>query len=189
MAFTMHKRRWALISGVGIFVLLAILSWLSNRSVASVAEEVREAWTLMEHVYDSRSEAIPAFLEALQTAGYEHAGTYQQVSRSLKNVEENRIGFDDLADATRVRAFQNAHRQLGAALWRLTQELDERTKMAIQTEYEALEMRLGSFFHRSDQVEALYNDAVHRHNLALRAVHARLLARLYGHRPFMPLGS
>jgi LemA protein len=180
-------KRTGCIVAVAVVLLLALIigGWVSGQYNGLVAsrENVNEAWSQVENVYQRRLDLIPNLVETVKGVANFEQETYTAVAEARSQAGQMRINPDDLDNPEVMRRFEQSQGQLTSALSRLFAVAENYPQLKANQNFLELQSQLEGSENRIAVERRNFNTAAREYNTRVSSVPTNMIAGLFGFRP------
>lgn len=177
----MNRRLFIILSGVvGIGVVGALVYGSVYNSLVKAEEQVSEAWSQVENVYQRRLDLVPNLVETVKGYAMHERETLKAVVIARSKVAQTKLSAKDLTNPQALAAFEEAQQRLSSSLSRLLVVVEQypdlkanQSFLALQSQLEGTENRIAVERHR-------FNEAVQALNTKIRVFPNNLVAKFTG---------
>jgi len=163
---------------LGALVLLGIFAAGAYNRLVGLEEQVDEAWSQVENVYQRRSDLIPNLVETVKGAAQFEQETFTAVAEARARVGQ--ISFDEAPSPEQLQEFQAAQGELGAALSRLLLVVERYPELRATEAFRDLQVQLEGTENRIAVERRRFNETAREFNTARRRFPTNLLAGMFG---------
>jgi LemA protein len=180
-------KRTGCIVAVAVVLLLALIvgGWVSGQYNGLVAsrENVNEAWSQVENVYQRRLDLIPNLVETVKGVANFEQETYTAVAEARSQAGQMRINPDDLDNPEVMRRFEQSQGQLTSALSRLFAVAENYPQLKANQNFLELQSQLEGSENRIAVERRNFNTTAREYNTRVSSVPTNMIAGLFGFRP------
>jgi LemA protein len=171
-----------------IAVGLALLTWgvgVYNRLVG-LDEQVNEAWSQVENVYQRRADLIPNLVKTVEGAADFERETLTEVIEARSRATSVQLTPEMLADPQAFARFEQAQNGLGAALSRLMVVIERYPEVKANQNFIQLQDELAGTENRIATERRRFNQTAQQYNSTVRSFPESLVAgwRGFEQRPY-----
>ncbi len=177
-----------LLVGLGLFIIIGISVFVTVKNYyntfVTLEEQVNQAWSQVENVYQRRADLIPNLVEVVKGYAKHERETLQAVidARSRVGGQVN-IGPGVLNDPQAFARFQQAQDALSSALQRLMVVVERYPELKADQRFADLQAQLEGTENRIAVERRRFNQAVQAYNTAIRKFPANIIAGIFGFQP------
>ncbi len=177
-----------LLVGLGLFIIIGISVFVTVKNYyntfVTLEEQVNQAWSQVENVYQRRADLIPNLVEVVKGYAKHERETLQAVieARSWVGGQVN-IGPGVLNDPQAFARFQQAQDALSSALQRLMVVVERYPELKADQRFADLQAQLEGTENRIAVERRRFNQAVQAYNTAIRKFPANIIAGIFGFQP------
>ncbi|MBO9575205.1 MAG: LemA family protein [Sphingobium sp.] len=175
-----------------LFVAMAALSLASCglNSIPTAEENAKAKWADVQAAFQERANLIPNLAAVAKGAAEQEKGILTGVVEARAKATSIQINADDLKDAAKMKAFQDAQNNLSTSLagfGRLLSNVEAYPEIKSITNYQMLQSQLEGQENRIRITLRDYNEAVRQYNTNIRTFPDMIGAKLiYGAKPMVP---
>ncbi len=151
---------------LGAFALA--LSACGINSVPAAEENAKARWADVQSAYQRRADLIPNLVSTVRAAASSEEEILTQVIEARASATQTTIDANDLGDAEKFRAYEQAQGNLGSALSRLMVVVERYPELQSQQRFADLMVSLEGTENRIDNARTRYNEAVQAYNTTIR---------------------
>lgn len=174
-----------LVAAIAIFALFAVGTY--NRLVG-LDEQVKEAWSQVENVYQRRFDLIPNLVRTVQGAADFEKSTLQAVVEARARVGQVALpqggapgtGANPTEDPAAFQRFQQAQDALSGALSRLLVVVERYPDLKSNQNFLELQSQLEGTENRITVERRRYNEVAREFNTAVQRFPANIVAGMFG---------
>lgn len=169
-------------------VAVVSLSGCGVNSVPTAEENAKAKWGDVQAAFQERANLIPNLAEVVKGAAAQENKTLTEVieARAKATSPSINVSKDDLTDANKMAAFQNAQNQLGGSLSRLLVSVEQYPQLKSQEGYLKLQDQIEGQENRIRISIRDYNEAVRQYNTTIRTFPDAIGAKIvYGSKPMV----
>ncbi len=177
-----------LLVGVGLLIIIGISVFVTVKNYynqfVTLEEQVNQAWSQVENVYQRRADLIPNLVEVVKGYAKHERETLQAVveARSRLGGQVN-IGPGVLNDPQAFARFQQAQDALSSVLQRLMVVVERYPELKADQRFADLQAQLEGTENRIAVERRRFNEAVQQYNTAIRKFPANIIAGIFGFQP------
>jgi len=180
------KRRFGLLGGLGILVLLVVIIGLwvvgAYNSLNKLDQDVRAKWGQVENVYQRRADLIPNLVETVKGAADFEKETYTAVTEARAKVGQIQLGADVVNDPEAFAKFEQAQGELGSAIARLLVAVENYPDLKATQNFRDLQVQLEGTENRITQERRVFNESAQAFNTKRMSFPTALIAGFFGKR-------
>lgn len=180
--FRIMKISKNLIIGLVILAVIILLynffSGTFNRLV-KLEEDVTSKWSMVENVYQRRSDLIPNLVNTVKGEANFEKSTLEAVMKARAEATSVKLSADNL-DESSIARFQQAQDGLSSALSRLLVSVENYPNLKANQGFMELRASLEGSENRIATERRAYNKSVQEYNIATRTFPNNLIAGLFG---------
>ncbi len=174
--------------GVGLFVIIGISVFTTVKNYyntfVTLEEQVNQAWSQVENVYQRRADLIPNLVEVVKGYAKHERETLQAVVEARSKVGgQINIGANVLNDPQAFARFQQAQDALTSALQRLMVVVERYPELKADQRFADLQAQLEGTENRIAVERRRFNQAVQAYNTAIRKFPGNIIAGIFGFQP------
>lgn len=164
-------------AAIGIGVYLMMVS--SFNSMVDKEENVAQAWSQVQNVYQRRSDLIPNVVNVVKGVSNFEKSTITEVVEARAKATSMNISVEKL-DENSIKQFQEAQAQLSGSLSRLLAVTENYPQLTATQAYRDLIVELEGTENRISTERRNFNKEVQEYNSYIRKFPAAVFAGLYG---------
>ncbi len=177
-----------LIAGIALLVVIGISIFVTVKNYynqfVTLEEQVNQAWSQVENVYQRRADLIPNLVEVVKGYARHERETLQAVVEARAKVGgQVNIGPGVLNDPQAFARFQQAQDALSSALQRLMVVVERYPELKADQRFADLQAQLEGTENRIAVERRRFNQAVQAYNTAIRKFPANIIASFFGFQP------
>ncbi len=177
-----------LLVGLGLFIIIGISVFVTVKNYyntfVTLEEQVNQAWSQVENVYQRRADLIPNLVEVVKGYAKHERETLQAVIEARSRVGgQVNIGPGVLNDPQAFARFQQAQDALSSALQRLMVVVERYPELKADQRFADLQAQLEGTENRIAVERRRFNQAVQAYNTAIRKFPANIIAGIFGFQP------
>jgi len=180
------KRRFGLLGGLGVIVVLAVILVLWGagiyNSLNKLDQTVRSQWGQVENVYQRRADLVPNLVETVKGAANFERETYTAVAEARAKVGQIQVGADVVNDPAAFAKFEQAQGELGSALARLLVAVEAYPELKATQNFRDLQVQLEGTENRITQERRVFNETAQAFNTKRMSFPTVLIAGFFGNR-------
>jgi len=180
------KRRFGVLGGLGIIVVLVIILALwgigAYNSLNKLDQDVRAKWGQVENVYQRRADLVPNLVETVKGAANFEKSTYTAVTEARAKVGQVQIGADIVNNPDAFAKFEQAQGELGSALSRLLVAVEAYPDLKATQNFRDLQAQLEGTENRITQERRVFNESAQAFNTKRMSFPTVLIAGFFGNR-------
>jgi len=175
----MNKTVLIVLGGAAALLLCGFLSigGTYNRLVG-LDEQVNEAWSQVQNVYQRRADLVPNLVETVKGAANFERGTLEAVIEA--RAKATQVQFEGAPTAAQLQSFQQAQDGLSSALSRLLVVVEQYPQLTATANFRDLQAQLEGTENRIAVERRRFNDVTRAYNEARRSFPAVLFASMLG---------
>ena len=162
---------------LGVVVILAVGGFFYYVSVYNQAvrleESVKATWSQVLNQYERRSDLIPNLVATVKGYATHEKNLLEEVTAKRTAIGQVRIGVDDLNDAAKVQAFQQAQNALSGALSRLIALSENYPDLKANQNFLSLQSQLEGTENRIAVARRDYIELIRHYNSLLKSIPAK----------------
>lgn len=164
-----------------IFIVVIVGLWLVGiyNSLVTADENVYNAWSQVENVYQRRSDLVPNLVSTVQGAADFERATLNEVIEARSAATSINLDAGNLNESN-LAAFQQAQDGLGQALNRLMMVVESYPELKANQNFRDLQSQLEGTENRIAVERNRFNDAVKTYHTSIRRFPKNVLARMFG---------
>jgi len=163
---------------VGVVVLIALLLGGGYNRMVGLDEQVKEAWSQVENVYQRRADLIPNLVATVKGAANFEQQTLQNVVEARAKVGQ--VRFEGTPTAEQLRMFQANQDALSSALSRLLVVSEQYPQLRATENFRDLQAQLEGSENRIAVERRRFNEVSREYNAARRSFPMVLFAGMLG---------
>ncbi len=177
-----------LLVGLGLFIIIGISVFVTVKNYyntfVTLEEQVNQAWSQVENVYQRRADLIPNLVEVVKGYAKHERETLQAVIEARSRVGgQVNIGPGVLNDPQAFARFQQAQDALSSALQRLMVVVERYPELKADQRFADLQAQLEGTENRIAVERRRFNQAVQAYNTAIRKFPANIISGIFGFQP------
>jgi LemA protein len=176
----MRKATLLLVAALGVVPLGAGCGY---NKLVTADEATKAAWAQVENVYQRRADLIPNLVATVKGSAQHEEKVLAEVTAARASATQVKLSAEDLKDADKVKAFEEAQGRLGASLGRLLAISEHYPDLKANAAFRDLQAQLEGTENRITVERKRYNDAVRDYNVACREFPTVIAAKIWGFRP------
>ncbi|WP_226700383.1 LemA family protein [Qipengyuania gaetbuli] len=137
-------------------------------SVPTAEENAKARWADVQSAYQRRADLVPNLVSTVRAAANSEEEILTQVIEARAQATSTTINANELGDAQKFRAFEQAQGNLGSALSRLMVVVERYPELQSQQRFADLMVALEGTENRIDNARTRYNEAVQGYNTTIR---------------------
>ena len=137
-------------------------------SVPTAEENAKARWADVQSAYQRRADLVPNLVSTVRAAANSEEEILTQVIEARAQATSTTINANELGDAEKFRAFEQAQGNLGSALSRLMVVVERYPELQSQQRFADLMVALEGTENRIDNARTRYNEAVQGYNTTIR---------------------
>ena len=162
---------------LGVVVILAVGGFFYYVSVYNQAvrleESVKVTWSQVLNQYERRSDLIPNLVATVKGYATHEKNLLEEVTAKRAAIGQVRISVDDLNDAAKVQAFQQAQNALSGALSRLIALSENYPDLKANQNFLSLQSQLEGTENRIAVARRDYIELIRHYNSLLKSIPAK----------------
>ena len=162
---------------LGVVVILAVGGFFYYVSVYNQAvrleESVKATWSQVLNQYERRSDLIPNLVATVKGYATHEKNLLEEVTAKRAAIGQVRISVDDLNDAAKVQAFQQAQNALSGALSRLIALSENYPDLKANQNFLSLQSQLEGTENRIAVARMDYITLIRQYNSLLKSIPAK----------------
>lgn len=156
-------------------------------SVPTAEENAKARWADVQAAYQRRADTIPNIVATVKGSAASEGKILTDVINARASATKVQVSADDLTDANKVAAFQQAQNQLGSSLGRLLVSVEAYPQLQSQQNFRDLISEIEGSNNRITIALRDYNTAVQAYNTKIRTFPDAIGAKIfYGAKPMVP---
>ena len=171
------RRRYLkfIISGLGIFILILIISYISiKNNVVDKTEFVNGKWAQVENVYQRRADLIPSLVKTVKAASDFEKETLNQVMQARSEINSVKVAARDLSQEN-INTFKQKQDELSGALSRLLAVSEDYPELQSLKNFRDLQVQIEGSENRISVERRRFNEAVREYNSYIKKFPQSLL--------------
>ena len=162
-------------------LLLIFIGWMVSNYNKLVKEEenVEQAWSQVENVYQRRLDLIPNLVKTVQGAAEYEKGTLESVIEARANATSVKIDPTNLTEEN-LAAFEQAQNQVSSALSRLMVVVERYPELTATQNFSDLQTQLEGTENRIAVERKKFSEAVQQYNVKVRRFPTNIIAGMFG---------
>lgn len=176
----MKKTTITIIAIIGIIAVLFFWGIGVNNKLVTEEENVSQAWSQVENVYQRRLDLIPQLVATVQGAANFEKSTLTEVIEARSKASSVQVDANDLSEA-KIAEFQKAQDQLTSALSRsITLTVERYPELTATQGFRDLQTQLEGTENRISVERGNFNTAVQKYNTMIRRFPTSMIAGMLG---------
>jgi len=171
----------ALLSRVVILVLLLALSSCGYNKIQALDEQTKANWSEVVNQYQRRADLVPNLVATVKGYAQQEKDILIQVTQARSRVGSLQITPELASDPEKLKQFQDAQGQLGAALSRLLVVSENYPNLKSDQSFRDLQAQLEGTENRITVARNRYIQSVADYNTYLRSFPQNMTAKLFGY--------
>lgn len=165
---------------IGGLILFGIVWMISVRnSLVTNEEQVEQAWSQVENVYQRRLDLIPNLVKTVQGAAELEKGTLESVIEARSKASSIQMDPTNLTEEN-LAAFEQAQSQVSSALNRLMVVVERYPELKATQNFSELQAQLEGTENRIAVERKKFTETVKAYNVKVRRFPANIVASLFG---------
>ena len=165
---------------IGGLILFGIVWMISVRnSLVTNEEQVEQAWSQVENVYQRRLDLIPNLVKTVQGAAEFEKGTLESVIEARSKASSIQMDPTNLTEEN-LAAFEQAQSQVSSALNRLMVVVERYPELKATQNFSELQAQLEGTENRIAVERKKFTETVKAYNVKVRRFPANIVASLFG---------
>ena len=169
----------AVIAVVAIVLLVGIWAVGARNSFVTKEEGVAGAWSQVENVYQRRADLIPNLVNTVKGYATHEQTTLENVVNARAKATQITVDPENL-DAEKLRQFQEAQGELGAAIGRLLAVSENYPDLKADENFMQLQAQLEGTENRIAVERKKFNETVREYNVSVRKFPGNIAAMIFG---------
>ena len=171
----------ALLSRVVILVLLLALSSCGYNKIQALDEQTKANWSEVVNQYQRRADLVPNLVATVKGYAQQEKDILIQVTQARSRVGSLQITPELASDPEKLKQFQDAQGQLGAALSRLLVVSENYPNLKSDQSFRDLQAQLEGTENRITVARNRYIQSVADYNTYLRSFPQNMTAKMFGY--------
>ena len=163
-------------------MLMLATSGCGYNSLQARDEQVKAAWAEVQNQYQRRADLVPNLVKVVQGYAAHEKEVLTKVTEARARIGTLQVQADSLDEQTLAR-FQEAQRELGAALGRLIAVAENYPQLKADALFRDLQAQLEGTENRIAVARNRFIAAVQEYNVTVRSFPVNLTAKLFGFAP------
>ncbi len=155
------------ILGAAVLILVMTVGGIYNRLVKS-EEQVSEAWSQVENVYQRRADLIPNLVETVKGYATHERETLEQVIEARSKISQIHLPKDTFNDPNTLTQFEQTQQGLSSALSRLLVVIEQYPDLKANQNFLQLQSQLEGTENRIAVERRRFNEVARDFNTRLR---------------------
>lgn len=165
-----------------LLVLAAcLLGGCGYNAFQSKDEAVKAAWSEVINQYQRRADLVPNLVNTVKGYAEHEQSTLEAVTNARAQVGKITLSVDDLNDAAKMKAFQQAQGELSGALSRLMAVSENYPNLKADALFQTLQAQLEGTENRITVARNRFITAVQDYNVLVRSFPQNLTAKMFGY--------
>lgn len=174
----MKKGLWIVLAIVAVLVIWGISA---NNKMITGEENVSQAWSQVENVYQRRMDLIPNLVNTVEGAANYEKGTLTEVIEARSKASSVQVNADQLTEEN-IAKFQKAQDNLGNALKHsISLTVERYPELTATQNFRDLQTQLEGTENRISVERGNFNKAVQGYNTLIRRFPNSIIAGMFGH--------
>jgi LemA protein len=171
-------------NAIAILVLAVVpLAGCGYNSAIAADEEVKKEWGNVENAYQRRADLIPNLVATVKGAAQHEEKVLEEVTQARASATQIKLSVEDLSDPAKMKAFEEAQRNVGQSLGRLLATSERYPEIRANANFRDLQTQIEGTENRIAVARNRYNEAVASYNKIVREFPSMIGARMAGLRP------
>jgi len=172
--------------GLAILVLVIIAvvlgGWIfgTYNRLVGLDEQVNQAWSQVENVYQRRMDLIPNLVETVKGVANFERETYTAVAEARAQAGKVNLGPELLENPQAFQQFEQSQATLTSALSRLLVTVERYPELKASANFAELQAQLEGTENRITVERRRFNEVAQTYNTAIRRFPARFVAGIAG---------
>lgn len=166
-----HLRRYTLVS---LLLSALMLSGCGINNIPTYDEQVKSAWGQVENQYQRRADLVPNLVSTVKGFAAQEKDTLTAVVEARAKASSINVNAEDLSNAEKMQAFDQAQSQLSGALSRLMVVVERYPELKSNQNFLALQSQLEGTENRISVARRDYIQAVAKYNTEIRTFPGRI---------------
>lgn len=177
----MGKILGLVIAVIVIFGIIMAAWWFGtyNRLVG-LDENVNEAWSQVENVYQRRMDLVPNLVETVKGVANFERDTYTAVAEARSQAGQVKMSADILKNPRAFQAFEQSQGALSSALSRLLVTVERYPELKASANFAELQNQLEGTENRIAVERRRFNEVARTYNTGVRRFPTRIIAAIAG---------
>ncbi|MBS0576974.1 MAG: LemA family protein [Proteobacteria bacterium] len=171
----------ALLLRVVILVLLLALSSCGYNKIQALDEQTKANWSEVVNQYQRRADLVPNLVATVKGYAQQEKDILIQVTQARSRVGSLQITPELASDPEKLKQFQDAQGQLGAALSRLLVVSENYPNLKSDQSFRDLQAQLEGTENRITVARNRYIQSVADYNTYLRSFPQNMTAKMFGY--------
>jgi len=173
------KNNKTLIAIIAAVVVIGAWAASSYNSMVTVQEDATTALANVQSTYQRRADLIPNLVETVKGYAAHEKQTLEDVVAARSKATSINLNPDDMTPE-KLKQFQQAQGELGAALGRLIAIQENYPDLKANENFRDLQVQLEGTENRINEARNKYNQAVQQYNVVIRSFPKNLMAGIFG---------
>ncbi|TLY52372.1 MAG: LemA family protein [Gammaproteobacteria bacterium] len=165
-----------------LLIAAFLLGGCGYNSIQSKDEGVKAAWSEVVNQYQRRADLVPNLVNTVKGYAEHEASVLEAVTNARAQVGKIQLTADDLADETKMKAFQQAQGELSSALSRLMAVSENYPNLKADGLFQNLQAQLEGTENRIAVARNRYIAAIQEYNTFVRSFPQNLTAMMFGYK-------
>lgn len=171
------------IAVVVLLVFVAISGVSGYNRVVKLDQDVAQAWSQVENVYQRRADLIPNLVETVKGAANFEQETLTKVIEARAAASQVKITPEMLNNPEMLQKFEQVQGDLSSALSRLLVTVEQYPELKANANYLALQDELAGTENRIAVERLRFTESVQSYNTAVKSFPMSMLAGMFGFGP------
>lgn len=173
----MKKFLLVLLIIVGIILLYG---WMTYNSLVTRQENVTQAWSQVENVYQRRADLVPNLVSVVKNYTEYEQGTLIAITEArAKKAASSTVRMENYSESD-LKDFQAAQDELGESLNRIIISVENYPDLKANENYLSLQAELAGCENRIQTERERFNEAAKAYNASLRRFPTNMIAKMFG---------
>ena len=164
---------------VGVVALIGMSFAGAYNGLVALDENVNQAWSQVENVYQRRADLIPNLVETVKGYAAHEKSTLEAITDARSRIG-GMVSRDVITDPQKFQAFQEAQGSLSSALSRLLVVSENYPTLKADQNFIALQAQLEGTENRIAVERGRYNQAAQMFNTKFRVFPTNIIGGMFG---------
>lgn len=176
----MKRNLSAILVVIGVIGIFALAFGGIYNSLVAAEEQVNEAWSQVENVYQRRADLIPNLVETVKGYASHERETLEAVVEARAKMTQMKISADIVNDPAKLTQFEQVQQGLTSALSRLLAVIEQYPDLKANQGFLALQSQLEGTENRIAVERRRFNEVARDFNTKVRIFPNSFVARWAG---------
>lgn len=161
-------------------VVLGLFGWCRNtyNRMVTADEDVKNAWSQVENVYQRRADLIPNLVATVKGYAEHESSTLEAVVAARAKATQATVDPENLTDEN-ISGFQSAQGELGNAIGRLLVSVERYPDLKANQNFLELQAQLEGTENRISTERMKFNETAKSYNTLIRSFPQNILASMF----------